>query len=244
MVALPRGVVNDALRRVGVGPRTLPRAEPVRRAAGGDRAIALTFDDGPSQWTEPILDLLVDYGIRATFFVIGEAIAGRGGTLRRMHAEGHEIGNHTMTHPRLDLVRRRVVRRELIEASPEIRRVVGEAPPVFRPPGFHHSWPVLEVAYECGFEQAILASVAFDDFRRTSALEIAGPLLDDVHPGAIVCLHDGRPPREPLAGAGGTPPSRQPAVDALAVVVPQVLAAGYSFATVTELLATPVVAAV
>lgn len=61
--------------------------------------VALTFDDGPSLWTEQILDVLAESGARATFFVCGVAIQGREDTLRRCVAERHEVANHTHTHP-------------------------------------------------------------------------------------------------------------------------------------------------
>jgi len=63
--------------------------------------VALAFDDGPSVWTEQILDLLAASGGRATFFVCGAAIEGREAALRRCIAEGHEVASHTHTHPEL-----------------------------------------------------------------------------------------------------------------------------------------------
>src|SRR5258708_15362928 len=89
------------------------------------RAIALTFDDGPSEWTEPILDTLRDHGARATFFVVGGSIAGREETVRRAVREGHEIGNHTATHPDLTSRRRRSIRRELAVANRLIEQALG-----------------------------------------------------------------------------------------------------------------------
>jgi peptidoglycan/xylan/chitin deacetylase (PgdA/CDA1 family) len=209
----------------------------VREGTTAERVVALTFDDGPSAWTDSILDVLAAHEARATFFVIGEAVVGREETLRRAVREGHEVGNHTMTHPRLDLVPRRAVRRELTQTARLLRRVTDEAPVLFRPPGFHHSWPVLEVALECGYDRAILASVAFDDFNRASAEEIVRPVVEEARPGAIIGLHDGRPPRE--RANGGTLATREPVVAAVRKIVPSLALDGYRFLTVSELLAMP-----
>jgi peptidoglycan/xylan/chitin deacetylase (PgdA/CDA1 family) len=113
--------------------------------------VALTFDDGPAVWTEPILDTLRDAGVRATFFVIGAAIPGLEATLARTIAEGHQVGNHTLTHPWLDEVETRAeIERELELASRAIESLTGTAPAVFRPPGFRWSSAVLAAAGACG----------------------------------------------------------------------------------------------
>ena len=192
--------------------------------------VALSFDDGPSEWTEPILDLLRSAGARATFFVIGEAVRGNEGILRRIHAEGHEVGNHTMTHVRLDTVGRLRIARELRRGSAAIERVLGSRPIVFRPPGFHYTVAVLEVARAAGFERVTLASATTDDYIRDSGEEIVEAILPRVRPGGIIDLHDGRPPRE-----SGSRADRRPtvaAVERLLAALPR-----HSFVTVSELFA-------
>lgn len=197
--------------------------------------VALSFDDGPGPWTEPILDLLRDAGARATFFVIGEAVAGNERILRRIDAEGHEIGNHTMTHPRLDTVSRRTITREICRANDAVSRVVGTAPALFRPPGFHYNVAVLEVARAAGFGRVVLASATTDDFFRDTAEEIVEAIAPRVSPGGIIDLHDGRPPREPAPEAGGTRLDRRPTVEAVELLLARLH--GYSFVTVSELFA-------
>src|SRR5438046_2488027 len=101
------------------------------RADVAEDVVALTFDDGPAPWTELILDTLRDAGVRATFFVIGDAIPGLEATLARTVAEGHEVGNHTLTHPWLDEIETREgIERELVLASRAIESVTGTAPAV------------------------------------------------------------------------------------------------------------------
>lgn len=198
-----------------------------------ERVVALTFDDGPGEWTEPILDLLAGAGARGTFFVIGDAIRGNERILRRMHAEGHEVGNHTMTHPRLDEVSRRIVRREIRRGNRAVESVIGVPPTVFRPPGFHYNVAVLEVTRGLGFDRVVLSSATTDDYFRPTAGEIVDAILPRVHPGGIVDLHDGRPPGEPPPDAGGTRTDRRPTVEAVELLLDALR--DYSFVTVSEL---------
>jgi peptidoglycan/xylan/chitin deacetylase (PgdA/CDA1 family) len=197
--------------------------------------VALTFDDGPGPWTEPILDRLGEAAARATFFVIGDAIAGNERTLRRIRDEGHEVGNHTMTHPRLDTVRRRTIVRELRRANAAVERVLGVPPTCFRPPGFHYTTAVLEVARAVGFDRVVLASATTDDYRRDSAEEIVDAIAPRVAPGGIIDLHDGRPPGEPSPDAGGSRLDRAATVRAVELLLERL--DGFAFVTVAELFA-------
>jgi peptidoglycan/xylan/chitin deacetylase (PgdA/CDA1 family) len=203
-----------------------------------DVVVALTFDDGPNVWTEPILNTLRAAGVRATFFVIGDAIPGIEKILARTAEEGHEVGNHTLRHPRLDLIEaREEIEREIVLTNSAIKEVIGTAPAVFRPPGFHHSPAVLEVVGACGFEWVVQASAWMDDYNRESPQEIVEAILSSVKPGAIIDLHDGRPPHEAPYGAGGTREDRWPTVAAVETIVPTLIEREYTFLTVSELLA-------
>jgi peptidoglycan/xylan/chitin deacetylase (PgdA/CDA1 family) len=208
-------------------------ASPVRcRDDLDDPLVALTFDDGPSEWTEAVLDTLRDTQARATFFVIGEAIPGREGTLRRISIEGHEVGNHTMTHRRLAEASRRAITHEIRQANRAVEKVIGAPPTVFRPPGFGYNVAVLEVARSAGFGTVVLSSATTDDYLRESAAEIVEAILPRVRPGAIIDLHDGRPPREsPLESRA----DRWPTVEATGLLIDALR--DYSFVTVSELLA-------
>lgn len=229
-------VISEAARAVRhIRGLDVPAATVRSRDDLSERVVALTFDDGPSEWTEPILDTLRDAGARATFFVIGDAVRGMERILRRIVAEGHEVGNHTMRHPWLDEVRRRRVRHELVEANRVIHNVIGARPTVFRPPSFRRNVAVLEVARSLGFDPVVLASVLTNDHDRDDEVDIVEALLPFVGPGAIIDLHDGRPPDDPPRAAGGTRDDRWPTVKA----VPLLLSAlsDYQFVTVSDLLA-------
>jgi peptidoglycan/xylan/chitin deacetylase (PgdA/CDA1 family) len=213
-------------------------AQPIAERRGLETdAIALTFDDGPSDWTIPILDALRSADARATFFVIGDAVAGREDILRRAVAEGHEVANHTVSHPRLDLLATHGdVERELQLASRAIEDAVRTPPAQFRPPGFRYNQRVLEAAGMCGFRWAVLASVAMADYNMTSSKRIARKVLRRVRSGSIVALHDGRPLHEPSHSAGGSLDDRSAVIGAVREIVPALADRGYRFCTVSELL--------
>ncbi len=196
------------------------------------RALALTFDDGPSQWTGTILDALAESGCRATFFILGQAIGGRESTLVRMRDEGHEIGNHSRSHARLDMLARRKIRAELAYTNQKITAVVGRPPHVFRPPYLMGSDTVYRTAAELGLDTVVFGSPV-GDWRLESPAEIGSKVLAEARPGSIVLLHDGRP-------AGEAPQvsraDRQPTVEAVRLILPQLLERGYELVTVSELL--------
>jgi len=199
-------------------------------------AIALTFDDGPSEWTEAILDTLARNAVKATFFVVGEAITEREAILVRTVAEGHEVGNHTFSHPRLDEVSADEVERQVALGRRTIEEVIGLAPTQFRLPGFQHNADVLRVVGACGYRWAIQASVFPADFRMTSHSDIADEVMNGVQRGSIVGLHDGKPPSEPPFAAGGSRDDREPTVAAVEAIVPTLIDRGYRFCTISELL--------
>ena len=130
----------------------------------GAPLVALTFDDGPSLWTEQILDILAATGARATFFVCGQTIEGREDTLLRCVAEGHEVANHTHTHPVLRDLDRAAISAELDAASTAIESVLGVRPLRFRPPYFETSPDIEAVARELGLGEPIGADAWTKDW--------------------------------------------------------------------------------
>jgi len=164
-----------------VGP-SFRTAEPV---------VGLSFDDGPSEWTEKVLDLLAASGARATFFVLGGQVAGREQTLRRALAEGHELGVHTWTHPHLTSCTDGQIRDELVVTREAIALASGQRPRFWRAPYFEADKRVLAVAHELGLV-ACLCSIGPEDYHWPSE-RTAAFVLARLKPGAIVDLHDGRP---------------------------------------------------
>jgi peptidoglycan-N-acetylglucosamine deacetylase len=195
----------------------------------GRREIALTFDDGPSEWTPPILDLFKAHDARGTFFVLGASTVGREDIVRRTAGEGHEIANHLYSHADPEELADDALRDELERTGALLEKLVGQRPVHFRPPYAATNFRVADVARSAGLERTVLRSIDPADWSSTDASAIAAHVVERARPGAIVCLHDGNPPH------GGS--SRQPTVDALAQLVPELASRGYRLVTVTELLA-------
>jgi peptidoglycan/xylan/chitin deacetylase (PgdA/CDA1 family) len=122
--------------------------------AGNDpNEAALTFDDGPNDnATDALLDILARHNARATFFLIGQFVRQRPEIVRRLHAAGHLLGNHTETHPWLHLKPGRVIREELRRCSEAIEDAVGARVSYFRPPHGARRPAVLRAAAELGME--------------------------------------------------------------------------------------------
>ena len=96
--------------------------------------LRLTFDDGVSVWTEQILDILLEYKRKATFFVIGAHVAGRSATLKRIVAEGHRVGNHTFSHRRLTDLEPAEVHSEFRACQAVVELACGVTPTLWRAP--------------------------------------------------------------------------------------------------------------
>lgn len=154
------------------------------------RAVALTFDDGPSAGTGDILEALHGVGARATFFQCGLNVERHPEWAQAVSAAGHEVGNHTWSHRRLDFATREVMRGELGRAQSLLTEVHGTAPRWFRAP-FGVRWIGLgEAQGEFGLMGAMWTCMGRD--WKLPAGAVAKRVMDRVENGAIVCLHDGR----------------------------------------------------
>ncbi len=191
---------------------------------------ALTFDDGPSQWTPKVRELLREHEAHATFFLIGARVREHPDEVRRLVADGHEVGSHTLTHPRLTEISDDEVRAEIAGGVEEVAEVLGERPRLFRAPGFHADERVLRIVAELELE-AVFADVNPEDWQPgMSSHRIFCLAFGECGPGSIVDLHDGHPP----------PPTRSrddctPTVEALGHLLPALRADGYELVTVSEL---------
>ena len=176
--------------------------------------IALTFDDGPAPWTEPILELLEEHAARATFFVIGSIARDGADLLRKMVAGGHEVGNHTWSHPRLarecDATQ---VHDELARTNDVLVEILGSRPSAFARPITTSTTEVEAIADRLGLTHT-RGDVTPPDYDESSTAGfIATFILQQVRPGAVVGLHDGVPPHKIGSGA-----SRQATVDAVRMI--------------------------
>lgn len=153
-------------------------------------AIALTFDDGPSESTPLLLELLAAHSARATFFECGANARRLPAIAREVLAAGHEIGNHTETHAPLYFRQAAFIRDEVGQAQDSIASVTGTAPSLFRAPFGARWFGLRSVQAEFGLLGVMWSAIARD--WTLSAPAISARLEGRAGPGAIICLHDGR----------------------------------------------------
>ncbi len=192
----------------------MARVGSTRAWLGDGLVAALSFDDGPSQWTAPILDLLDEHDVHATFFVVGMRVAACDPKiLVRMLDYGHEIGNHTWNHPHLPALSDIEVRMELQSTGEAIAAMCQWYPPIWRAPYLDLTEREMRLAEQYGLTH-VGCDVIPGDWALTDPQQIAQNVLSDLKDGDIVLLHDGIPP----AGGSGTA-DRQPTVDAVALLL-------------------------
>ncbi|BFV55454.1 polysaccharide deacetylase family protein [Kitasatospora sp. CMC57] len=208
-------------------PVTAPEpspAKPVPRAVGNpvyelpatDKLVALTLDDGPDPTHTPVvLGLLRKYGIRATFFLIGENAAEHPDLVREIAREGHHLANHTWTHPDLRHLSAAQVRDELERTSDVLQTAAGKPLTWFRAPGGDWSPVALKTCSELGM-RPMGWSVDPRDWARPGTSLITERVLKAVQPGSIVLNHDG----------GG---DRSQTIAALQTYLPVLIDDGYRF---------------
>jgi len=208
---------------------TAKASVPTRSPAPSWR-VALTFDDGPSEWTPDVLEALAEAGAKATFFVIAANVRQRPDTLRLIVDAGHEIGNHTFTHPRVTTLTDGQVYEELAETQDMIQAETGVLPTFWRAPHFDVDDAKHQVAASLNLTHAG-RTIDPSDWQAGPAERIAAAVIDQLADGAIVDLHDGIPP-----GGGLGTASRADTVAAVRLILAGA-PAGTEFVTVTSLLA-------
>jgi|SRR5215831_1738161 len=189
-------------------------------------AVALTFDDGPSADTEDVLDILADYQVPATFFMVGRQVETFPGIAQRVSAEGHGVGNHSYSHPIYLFHGSSETREQLQRTQDLISETIGVRPTVARPPG-----GVRTRAYFRAARSLDLRTVQWDvsgfDWKRISPRQIADNVLRRVRPGSIILLHDGDSEGKK---------DRRNTVVALPLIIKRLTAHGLEIAPLTQLL--------
>ncbi|MFG1700405.1 polysaccharide deacetylase family protein [Nonomuraea sp. NPDC049309] len=183
------------------------------------KCVALTFDDGPGEHTPRLLDLLRERDVRATFFVIGEMVAAdKGGrTVRRIVDEGHEIGNHSWSHPSLTSLPLHGIKRELRSTEEIVQRLTGVRMRVMRPPyGATDARVAAETRRE-GLAQILWTLDTLD--WRDRVTETVAKRAGHARPGSIVLMHD----------------IHRTTVDAVPKVLDTLTRRGFTFVTISEL---------
>jgi len=184
--------------------------------------IAMTFDDGPSAENTPrLLEILKQRNIKATFFLIGQNAASNPDIVRRILADGHEVGNHSWTHPQLSKLSDERVTAEITKTQDAIKDASGYTPTLLRPP-YGAITPRQREWIESQFGlNIILWSVDPFDWKRPGASVITQRILSQVRPGAIILSHD----------------IHKQTVDAMPATLDALIAKGYKFVTVSQLIA-------
>jgi peptidoglycan/xylan/chitin deacetylase (PgdA/CDA1 family) len=186
---VPRGVrqrIYDSRRRKRRSWTDAPGIQTVPAATGA----ALTFDDGPdSQYTPALLDALEAAGATATFFVVGERVAGNEALLGEMETRGHEIALHGMRHRRHDRLSDTEVRAELTDGLAAIEAASVARPRRYRPPYGQTSAALAGICEELGLELAYWSAWG-QDWEPLEAARIAALVERDLEPGAVILLHD------------------------------------------------------
>ena len=184
------------------------------------KEIALTFDDGPyGETTEDILQTLESEQVQATFFVVGSHVNQRPELVRKIMASGHEVGNHTFSHPRLTQITNEQAREELVKCEQAVFKATGAHMNLMRPPGMKFDDGLLRLNQELGYTTIHWNALA-GDYVPVDPQMIVKRILWQARPGSVILLHD-------------TP--------ATAAALPELLrrlkADGYRFVTVTQMLA-------
>ncbi|MEI6682131.1 MAG: glycosyltransferase [Bacteroidota bacterium] len=210
---------------------TLPTSYVIQKTGETAKQIAITFDDGPDPgYTPEILDILKEFNIKATFFVTGINCEQNVMLLRRTYEEGHEIGNHTFTHPNLELSSDERMKLELRSTNLMISSITGHGTIYFRPPfntdaeprNFDQIHPI-KVAKDEGFI-TVGSSIDPRDWEKgISADTIYRRAVEQQNLGNILLLHD----------AGG---DRTETVKALPRIIQYYRRQGYRFVTVSQLI--------
>ncbi len=199
------------------------------RGPGDDHRVALTFDDGPaSPFTEQILDILRARGIPATFFVCGKNVERSPHLLRRIHDEGHTLGNHTYSHLHLYFRRSANIAAEIDRAGDAIEKIVGYRPRIFRPPYGIRWFGLYPVLRERGMKLIQWSETGYDWKYGTDAIIQA--TLKRAGPGSVILLHDGHDTRPPERV------DRSKTVAALPAILAGLMNAGLKFVSVMDFL--------
>jgi peptidoglycan/xylan/chitin deacetylase (PgdA/CDA1 family) len=198
--------------------------DAVARVPGVEEGIALTFDDGPGESTAEVLDVLAEVGAKATFFLVAERARRSPELVRRILAEGHEVGVHGLRHVSFLALGPSAAARQIAQGAEEILRLTGHRVRLFRPPWGHMNAAAWRTARRLRL-RLVFWSVNAGDWVPWRSPDRIAAAIRSAEPGDIVLLHD--------AGGDG----RARTVAALRRALPEMKRRGQRFLTVTELLA-------
>lgn len=225
--ALPTATPAPITTPTPVASAALPKGTaPVRYSYNSCNVdgpyIAITFDDGPSaKLTPQLLDMLKERGIKATFFMVGQNVAEYPAIVKRMVDEGHEVANHSWSHPALTKLSADAFRKQIKDTNDAIEKASGVRPTVMRPP-YGATNANLDKILNTQFGlKVIIWDVDPLDWKFRNAERVASQIINGTKPGSIILAHD----------------IHATTVAAMPKVFDTLLAKGYKFVTVSELIA-------
>ncbi len=224
-LSIPTLLVVGVVGMVGLSRYSAPTVfgDSIRRVDTQDRVLALTFDDGPRDpSTRDLLAVLARHDVRATFFMTGEQADKHPELVRAVAAAGHQIGNHSWSHPRFVFQFPSFARGELDRTDEAIRRGGYEGALAFRSP-YGKKGLGLQWVLSATDRPNILFDVMPTDYLRPGVAEIVSQVREEIEPGSIVVLHDG----------GG---DRSQTVEAVDQLIPLLRRDGWTLSTVEEML--------
>lgn len=181
--------------------------------------IALTFDDGPGSYTNQLLDVLAKYDVKATFYLVGNRVKNFQEATQRIADEGHEIGTHTFSHAKLTTLSYNGIEREIQNSLDAIASVTSTRVTSLRPPYGSYDKNVRDACEKMGLTIAMW-NLDTDDWNTNDAANTYNIIMEEVEEGCIILCHE----------------LKSSNVEAMERVIPDLLAQGYQFVTVTELL--------
>ena len=200
-------------------PKPAPApAAPTPAPTTGNKVIALTFDDGPGPYTAHLLDILDQYGAKATFFLIGSKVSGQASVVRSIQARGHQLGNHSWSHPELPKLSVDQIAGEIDRTNEAIRQATGVKPSILRPPYGAVNGVVLE-QLRLRNMSSILWSVDTRDWADRNSQIVCSRAVAGARPGAVILMHD----------------IHQTSVNAVPCILGSLKQQGYSFVTIQRL---------
>jgi len=188
-----------------------------------EKVVALTFDDGPHpEYTEQILNLMDQYGAKGTFFLVGEQAEKNPQIVLRMYEDGHEIANHTYTHPFTKSVPN--ILKEMDQTNEILYSITGYSPKLFRPVEGHYTDELINEVVKKGYKMVMWSwHQDTEDWRDPGVNHIVRKVLNGIGGGNIVLFHD-----------GGS--DRTQTVKAIEIILSELQKQGYRFITVSEML--------
>lgn len=192
--------------------------EQEQKNVKSSKLLALTFDDGPSETTSQVLDVLQQYNVVATFFLVGEHVnEGTKPVMQRQVAMGCEIANHSYTHSNMSIMSSAQIKQEIEDTTVRIKEMVGYDVKFFRPPYIALS----DIMYET-IDLPFIQGIGCTDWEpEVSAEQRTETIMNTVKDGTIILLHD-------FEGNENT-------VDALPHIIEELKKQGYKFVTVSDL---------